>query len=114
VLRRQGDSVIVPAAGLAGERVVAERSPLLGPGIKVRDLSASRSEAMSDAGGPERLENAAAEMIALTPERRAALRAAVEANARLPEAAKARILAQLDEETVPARTVERIESRMGG
>ena len=114
VLRRQGDEVIVPAAGLAGARVVAERSPLLGPGIKVRDLSARRSDEMSEAGGPERVEAAAAERIALDPERRAALKAAVRADAQLPEPAKARILAQLDAETVPARVVERIEARMGG
>jgi hypothetical protein len=53
-------------------------------------------------------------MVALTPERRAALIAAVEANERMPEEAKARILAQLGQEAVPARMVERIEGRMGG
>ena len=35
VLRRQGDAVIVAADGLAGREVVAERSPLLGAGIRV-------------------------------------------------------------------------------
>ncbi|NBC95878.1 MAG: HlyD family efflux transporter periplasmic adaptor subunit [Deinococcus-Thermus bacterium] len=113
VLRRQGDAVIVPAAGIAGARVVAERSPLVGPGIKVRDLSAERGEQMSEADAAA-VEEASAERIALTPERRAALIAAVEANERMPEAAKARVLAQLAEETVPARTVARIEDRMGG
>ncbi|MEE4118387.1 MAG: HlyD family efflux transporter periplasmic adaptor subunit [Paracoccaceae bacterium] len=113
ILRRQGDEVIVPAAGLAGEKVVAERTPLLGPGIKVRDLSARQSQAGAE-GGPERVENASAGRIALSPERRAALRAAVEGNAGLPEAARARLLAQLEAETVPAELVARIEARMGG
>jgi multidrug resistance efflux pump len=35
VLRRQGDDVIAAANGLAGREVVAERSPLLGAGIRV-------------------------------------------------------------------------------
>jgi multidrug resistance efflux pump len=35
VLRRQGDDVIVGADGLGGREVVAERSPLLGAGIRV-------------------------------------------------------------------------------
>jgi multidrug efflux pump subunit AcrA (membrane-fusion protein) len=126
ILRRQADSVIVPAEGLEGERVVAQLTPLLGPGIKVRDLSARGAETeMSGSGagtgggagagsGSDADAQASAEMVALTPERRAALIAAVEANERMPEEAKARILAQLGQETVPARMVERIEGRMGG
>jgi len=112
VLRRQGDDVIVPAAGLAGARVVAERTPLVGPGIKVRDLTAARADQLARAEtGPEAAGDA---RIALTPERRAALIAAVEANDALPEDAKARLVAQLGQDTVPARTVARIEARMGG
>ncbi|MFD0981727.1 efflux RND transporter periplasmic adaptor subunit [Tropicimonas aquimaris] len=108
VLRRQGDDVIIDAAGIAGRRVVAERTPLLGPGIRVRDLTAERTEAVADS--PE-LED---ETISLSPERRAALIAAVEANGRMPAEAKERILSQLREERVPMQMVERIESRMGG
>ena len=36
LLRRQGDEVLVRAPALAGRQVVAERSPLLGAGIRVR------------------------------------------------------------------------------
>lgn len=38
LLRRQGNYILVRGAGLAGQEVVAERSPVLGPGIKVRRL----------------------------------------------------------------------------
>ncbi len=102
VLRRQGDAVIVPARGLVGEQVVAERTPLLGAGIKVRP-TAPAGEAPEE---PELLE--------LTEERRAKLVAFVEGNQFMPDAAKQRVLAQLGQDRVPARVVERIESRIGG
>lgn len=38
VLRRQGDDVIAAAHGLTGREVVAERSPLLGAGIRVAPI----------------------------------------------------------------------------
>jgi hypothetical protein len=47
-------------------------------------------------------------------ERKAKLVAFVTANKRMPAAAKQRILGQLEKPKVPARMVERIESRMGG
>lgn len=103
LLRRQGDDVIVRAPGLHGRQVVTERSPLLGAGIKVRPL---QPEA---AGIP--VED---EMVELTPERRAALIAFIDGNPMMPKEAKARVKAQLEQERVPARMVERIESRMGG
>lgn len=98
LLRRQGDTVLVRGDGLAGQRVVAERTPLLGTGIKVRAL-----------GQPE----APPEMIELSEERRAALVAYVDANTRMPAAAKERIKAELQEKTVSKETVDRLESRMG-
>lgn len=101
--RRQGDSVIVSGAALDGREVVAERSPLLGAGIKVR---AVRPEAPPAAASPELLD--------LTPERRAALIAFVQGNSRMPAEARTRLLAQLAQDRVPAQVVERIESRMGG
>lgn len=113
LLRRQGDDVIVAAAGLEGQRVVSERTPLLGPGVLVRDLTSERQERVAEAGG-ESGGGASDDMISLTPERRAALIAAVEANKRMPAEARERVLSQLREELVPARMVERIESRMGG
>lgn len=104
LLRRQGDDVLVRGPGLAGREVVAERTPLLGAGIKVRALRPGGAEAASEE--PEMLE--------LSAERRARIRAFVEGNARMPEEAKARILTQLEQEKVPAQVVRRIEERMGG
>lgn len=104
LLRRQGDDVLVRARGLGGRDVVAERTPLLGAGIKVRPLRP---------GGAAEVP-AEPEMLELSDERRAKLRAFVEANNRMPAEAKARILAQLEQPRVPAQMVQRIESRMGG
>ncbi len=105
ILRRQEDDVIVPATALVGKRVVTERSPLLGVGIKVRPIS---PDAENDSAAAE------TEMLELTPERRARLVAYIEANKGMPAEAKARVLAQLQEPMVPAQVVERIEARMGG
>ena len=103
VLRREGDDVIVRARGLAGRDVVAERTPLLGAGIRIRPIRPG------NAAAPEE-----PEMLALEPERRARLVAFVEGNAFMPDEVKTRILGQLQNEKVPAQMVERIESRMGG
>ena len=103
VLHREGDDVLVRSPEIAGRDVVETRSPLLGPGISVRPL---RPEAAAMPDTPAMLE--------LSDERRARLIAFVEANQRMPAEAKARVLAQLGEARVPARMVERIESRMGG
>lgn len=103
LVRRQGDDVLVRARGLNGREVVKGRTPLLGAGIKVNPL---RSGEASEIQEPEMLE--------LSAERRAKIRAFVEANARIPDEAKARILAQLDQDKVPAQMVQRIEGRMGG
>ena len=102
VLRRQGDEVIVAAAGLAGREVVATRSPLLGAGILVRPLRLGRPA------------DEAPEMVELSEERRAALVAFVEGSNGMPSDAKERVLAQLRERQVPAQVVARIEQRMGG
>ncbi|MCX7645648.1 MAG: HlyD family efflux transporter periplasmic adaptor subunit [Rhodobacteraceae bacterium] len=104
LLRRQGDEVIVEAGALAGREVVAERSPFLGAGIRVRPIRPGAAAAAP----PE------PEMLELTPERRAALIAFVEASDQMPPEAKARVLDQLNAERVPAQVVARIESRMGG
>jgi biotin carboxyl carrier protein len=104
VLRRQGDDVIVAAGAIAGREVVAERSPLLGAGIRIRPLRPGTSAAAP----------AEPEFVELSAERRAALVAFVEGNDRMPPEAKARMLAQLAEDRVPAQTVARIEERMGG
>jgi hypothetical protein len=103
--RRQGDVVILSGAALNGREVVAERSPLLGAGIKVRPVRPEPTQVAAPSG-PELLD--------LTPERRAALIAFVEGNSRMPADARTRLLAQLAQDRVPAQVVARIESRMGG
>ena len=103
LLRREGDDVIVRARGLAGREVVAERTPLLGAGIRIRPV---RPDGVEVPVAPE--------LMSLDPERRARLVAFVEANQFMPEDVKSRVLAQLQKDKVPTRVVERIESRMGG
>lgn len=100
VLRRQGDDVLVRGP-ILGRQVVAERSPLLGSGITVEPID-------RNSAAP-----AEPEMLELTDERRARLVAFVEGNKRMPEEAKARVLARLQETKVPAAMVARLESRMG-
>ncbi|MFA8441050.1 efflux RND transporter periplasmic adaptor subunit [Yoonia sp.] len=102
LLRRQGDDVIIGIGDNAGATIVAERSPLLGEGIKVRPIT------------PDGAEVVAAEpaMITLDAERRAKLIAFVN-EGRMPDDVKARIIGQLEEEQVSSETVTRLEARMG-
>jgi multidrug efflux pump subunit AcrA (membrane-fusion protein) len=100
LLRRQGDRVLV-AGDIEGAEVVAARTPALGAGIRIRPL---------------RPEDAAAALpgtVTLDPVRRAHLRALVEGGP-MPADVKARLLARLDEEEVPADMVARLEERAGG
>jgi multidrug resistance efflux pump len=107
LLRRQGDDVLVRSRELNGRQIVAERSPIIGVGIKVRVI---QPEGAADTqAAPE-----APAMVELSDERRAKIVAFIEGNNRMPQAAKDRLLAQLKEPMVPAQTVERIEQRMGG
>jgi multidrug efflux pump subunit AcrA (membrane-fusion protein) len=108
VRRRQGDGVIVTAAPLAGREIVRERTPLLGAGIKIRPVRPGEG-AGAAAPAPQ-----AAEMVELTPERRAELIAFVQGNDRMPADAKARVLDQLAQDRVPAQVIQRLEQRMGG
>ena len=105
LLRRQGDGVLV-AGDIAGRDVVAERTAALGAGIRVRGIAS----AQESTGAPPPV----AEMVQLDPERRARLVALVEGNARMPSEVKARLLAQLAAEEVPADMVARLEERAGG
>jgi hypothetical protein len=102
VLRRQGDEVIVAGAPF-GRDYVTERQPQLGPGVRVRPVSPDDAAAAA----PEA-------MVRLSPERRAGLIAAVHANRRLPDDAKARILAALEADEVPQSMIDRLERRSGG
>ena len=53
-------------------------------------------------------------MITIDPATRARLKAVVEGNSRLPGDVKARMLARLDEDEVPAEMIARLEARSGG
>lgn len=107
VLRRQGDDVLVRAPELYGRQIVAERSPLLGAGIKITPVVPESADGQTSAPPkPETLE--------LTGERRDKLIAFVESNKRMPPEVRERILGQLALEKVPASVVERLEGRMGG
>lgn len=100
VLRRQGDDVIIRGRGLNGSEVVAQRSPILGAGIKVNPLRRSvDGEIVQEAP----------EMVALSDEKRAELIARIEGNSRIPAAAKQRILDQLDAPEIPAALLARLE-----
>lgn len=105
LLRRQGDDVIIRARDIYGRDIVAELSPLLGEGIRIRPL---RPGDGSDTAPEE------PEFVELTPERRAKLVAFIEGNQFIPADAKERVLSQLSQDKVPARVVARIEGRMGG
>ncbi|MEL6684630.1 MAG: HlyD family efflux transporter periplasmic adaptor subunit [Pseudomonadota bacterium] len=101
LLRRQGDDVIIDVGAAAGATIVAERSPLLGAGIKVRPIQPGGAQVA-----------AAPEMITLDAERRAKLIAFV-SEGRMPDDVKARIIGQLEAEEVSSETVSRLEARMG-
>ncbi|MBB5514427.1 multidrug efflux pump subunit AcrA (membrane-fusion protein) [Rubricella aquisinus] len=103
MLRRQGDDVIL--RGLAeGLRFVVERQPQLGPGILVTPLVTEETAATTPEPATIRLDDT----------RRAALRAFVEGNNRMPAQAKQRLLAALEQPDVPVEMVNRLEQRMGG
>lgn len=108
VLRREGNEVILRVGALAGREVVSERTPLLGEGILIRPVRDGQQSGIGTAL-PQK-----AAMVDLTPERRAALVALVERNPRLPEETKQRLLLRLQEKSVPADMIERLEARKGG
>ncbi|MEQ9674268.1 MAG: efflux transporter periplasmic adaptor subunit [Roseovarius indicus] len=103
VMRRQGDDILVRGDALPGARVVVERTPLLGEGIKVRPLNPGAEAEAEDPGTLE-----------LTAARRERLMAFVQASGDTSAAVKRRLLGQLEQTRVPARVVERLERRMGG
>lgn len=107
LLRRQGDDILVRGEGLAGARVVTERTPLLGAGLKVRPIEARSDAATGATSGPDAT-------LQLSAERRARLKSFVEASPDIGAADKRRLLAALERDRVPVRMVERLEGRMGG
>lgn len=98
VLRRQGDAVILRVGALAGREIVAERSVLLGEGIRIRPIRPQASDSM----------------VPISPERRAQLVALVEADASLSPEGRARLLQELEGASVPARVIDRLEGRADG
>ena len=130
LVRRQGDDVLLRGEGLDGREVVIGRTPLLGPGIRVRpirpqaleqagaDAAAPETAAADEATGSEAQApaemSATPSMLKLSDEHRARLMAFVTDNKRMPEDVKARLLGALQQDEVPAPVVQRIESRMGG
>ncbi|HGG04829.1 MAG TPA: HlyD family efflux transporter periplasmic adaptor subunit [Aliiroseovarius sp.] len=109
LLRRQGDNIVVHAPDLTGREVVAERSPILGAGIRVRPTRTddqTTGDQSDAAAGPD--------MIPLDTARRAALTAFVKGSAGMPEDTRARILKSLEAPQVPARLIDRLERRMQG
>jgi len=54
------------------------------------------------------------DLLELTAERRARLVAFVEGNDRMPSELRLRLLAQLQQDRVPADVVQRLEQRIGG
>jgi len=108
VLRRQGDRVLVRAPDLEGDRIVSERAPALGAGIRIRP---------EETGAPSRPDDVRAQKtgtMRLSPERRAQLIARVENDASIDARDKSRVLAILERPDVPTQVVERIEGRVDG
>jgi hypothetical protein len=103
VLRRQGDEVVLGGVPF-GRVYVAERLPQLGPGVKVRPVEPAEDPT---AEGPP---GEAAEMVRLTPERRAVLVAAVIDDAGMAPDVKERLLAALEAAEVPRQMVDRLET----
>lgn len=107
VLRRDGDAVVIGGAPF-GRTFVTERLPQIGPGVRVRPVLRTPEASARAVTGSE------STMVRLSPERRAGLIAAVEANERLPKADRARLLAALEAEAVPQAMLDRLEPRQSG
>jgi multidrug efflux pump subunit AcrA (membrane-fusion protein) len=105
-LRQQESMVLVRAPDLEGREVVAVRTPLLGAGIRVRPQRDIIPGAAVISEAPE--------MVAIDPARRAALIERVAANTQLPEQVRTRILAQLEQDQVPAQLLDRLEAGQRG
>lgn len=107
LMRRQGDTVLVRAPDLEGAQVVAQRTPMLGAGLKVRPLQETPQPRTAS------VEAAEEELVELDPDRRAQLIAYVEGNRRMDDEMRARMIAVLEQDRVPAEMVRRLETRMG-
>jgi multidrug efflux pump subunit AcrA (membrane-fusion protein) len=100
ILRRQGDNLIIGSVP-DGAEYVTRRTPQIGAGVKVKPV---RSGAQLEEK----------RFVEISDEERQKFITAIEGNAYIPKDAKARIIANLNKEKVPAETVERLRARMGG
>ena len=120
VLRQQGDFVILTVGNLAGREVVTERSAALGAGIRVRPIRPEGSATGTDTNTVKAAPEAAAEVVTegdgltLTPERRAALSALIEANPSLTAAEKSELLQALQSGVVTTGAVDGLDRPLGG
>lgn len=99
IVRRQDQVLILRDVPFGREYVVA-RQPFLAPGVLVRPRRSGDKP------------TTAPTTIALSDERRNALRTFIEGRQRMPPDIRDRILKALERPEVPARMVERIEARM--
>ncbi len=100
VLRTQGDDIIVRSRNLFGRKIIAERTPVLGEGIKIQARIASQEGEDTVFEEPS--------MVAISDNEREALVQRVEANQFIPAEVKQRILKQLQEEKVPKDMLDRL------
>lgn len=103
ILRRVADDVVVSGAP-DGAAYVVERSPQLGKGVKVKVI---------DDDGPSP-STGASDLVDLDPLKQERLIAWVEANKRMPDEMKTRILKRLRTGKAPQQMIDRLSQRMGG
>lgn len=101
ILRKQGDDLIVNARKLAGQRIVKQRAPQLGAGIKIEPRGADQKPVLE--------EN---EDVKLTSDQQSKMLEFVKSSG-MPDAVKGRILKRIESGTVPKRMFDRISSNMG-
>ena len=106
VLRRKKNNVIIDASNVDGKEIVTNRTPLLGAGIKIKPIRPGATDVNNDEA-PE------PENIILDDERRQKMITFIDGNSYIPKSAKKKIIKALNEEKVPLKLINRIESRMG-
>ncbi len=114
ILRRQGDELIVGSAPF-GARYVTERTPQLGPGIKVRPVESTGAGDGSSAALPSPAGfGGGGDRVTLNEEERRSLIEILEADQRMPADRRERLRALLSQPEVPRNLVERLRLRGAG
>lgn len=101
--RRHQDTILVSGEELDGARVVVNRTPVLGPGVRVRPQLMETGEIRSET-----------KMMPLDPTLRERLITHVRQSADIADQVKKELVNQLGRTEVPIRTVERLQERIGG